>query len=124
MPLIAPFQKATMQARAQRLACSLRSIDGCLGSYSVLPGEAPRSLARIEAVSWDRPPAKEVLQATFTLIGDMGMTGTIVMLNQYQWRSLISTKLVEPFYASLLWGGSPMKVVEDAAFLASKHGGA
>ena len=42
------------------------------------------------------------------------MTGTVVVLNQYQWRALASAKLVEPFYAAILWGVSPMKESEDA----------
>ncbi len=62
----------------------------------------------------DKPPQWEVQQATLSLIGEMGMTGTVVVLNQYQWRALASAKLVEPFYAAILWGVSPMKESEDA----------
>lgn len=28
------------------------------------------------------------MQGTFSLIGEMGMTGTLIMVNQYQWRDL------------------------------------
>ena len=72
-------------------------------------------------MQWDKPPQREVQQAMFSLIGDMGMTGTVVVLNQYQWRALASAKLVEPFYAAILWGASPMKVVEDAMLLSKGH---
>ena len=112
-----------MQPRAQRLACLLRTIDGCTGTYSVLPGTEARSLASVETVHWDRPPEKEVQQATFTLIGDMGMTGTLLLLNQYQWRALSTAKLLDPFYTAMLWGGNAHKVVEDADFLAKRQGG-
>ena len=112
-----------MQPRAQRLACSLRSIDGCTGTYSVAPGSEPRSIAAVDPVAWDREPQREVQQAMFTLIGEMGMTGTLMLLNQYQWRALQETQLTEPFYAALLWGGNAHKVVEDAALLASRRPG-
>lgn len=112
-----------MHPRAQRLACSLRSIDGCTGTYSVLPGSEPRSIEAVEPVVWDRPAEREVQQAMFTLIGEMGMTGTLLLLNQYQWRALNATGLQEPFYAALLWGGNALKVVEDAALLAARHPG-
>lgn len=112
-----------MNPRGNRLVCSLRSIDGCVGSYSAYPGEAPRTIKSVEPVQWDRQPEKEVLQATFSLIGDMGMTGTLVMLNQYQWRAVKAAKLEEPFYAAVLWSGNPMKVVEDAAMMAKRAGG-
>jgi hypothetical protein len=98
------------------------TIDGCSGSFDVFPGEEPKSIARVEPVKWDKPPQKEVQQGAFSVIGDMGMTGTVLVLNQYQWRALVSTKLEEPFYAMILWGGSPMKVVEDASAMASKRG--
>ncbi len=112
-----------MNPRGNRLACSLRSIDGCSGSYSAYPGEAPRTLRSVEPVKWDKEPQKEVQQATFSLIGDMGMTGTLLLLNQYQWRALKEARLEEPFYAAVLWSGNPMKVVEDAAMMAKrKHG--
>ena len=112
-----------MTPRGNRLACSFKSIDGCVGSYSVFPGEAPRSISSVEPVKWDRETTKEVLQAAFSIIGEMGMTGTMVVLNQYQWRAVISAKLEQPFYAAMLWGGNPLKVVEDAAMIAKRSGG-
>lgn len=111
-----------MQPRGSRLACSLRSIDGCNGSYNVYPGEAPRSVKSVEAVCWDKTPQKDVQQGTFTIIGEMGMTGMLIMVNQYQWRALKDSKLDEPFYAAILWGGNPMKVVEDATVLSKRPG--
>ena len=112
-----------MQPRGTRLACSLRSADGCNGSYDVIPGDAPRSIKLVEPARWDKTPGKEVMQGTFSLIGEMGMTGTLIMVNQYQWRDLKLSGLEQPFYAAILWGGNPMKVVEDAAMLAKRAEG-
>jgi hypothetical protein len=109
-----------MPPRGQRLACSLRTVDGCVGAYDVFPGEAPKSIAKVGSVQWDREPAKEVLEAAFSIIGDMGMTGHMVRVNQLQWRALTKVKLEEPFYASILWGGNPLKVLEDATMLAKR----
>lgn len=109
-----------MKPRGQRLACSLRTVDGCVGAYDVFPGETAKSIAKVEPVRWDRPPQKEVLEAAFSIIGEMGMTGRIIRLNQYQWRDLTKVKLEEPFYAAILWGGNPLKVAEDAALLAKR----
>ena len=106
-----------MKPRGQRLACSLKTLDGCVGSYDVLPGDAPKSISKVGALKWDRPPQKEVLEASFTLIGEMGMTGTMIRANQNQWRALTKVKLHEAFYVSILWGGSPFKVLEDAILL-------
>lgn len=111
--------------RGSRLACSLRSADGCTASYSAHPGETPRSIKQVDPVNWDKPPQQEVDQAMFSLIGEMGMTGTMIVLNQAQWRALKDAKLEEPFYAAMLWSGNAMKVVEDAAMLVKrKEGGA
>jgi hypothetical protein len=109
-----------MKPRGQRLACSLRTVDGCTGAYDVYPGETPKSVSKVDPVKWDREPQKEVLEAAFSIIGDMGMTGHMIRVNQYQWRSLTKAKLEEPFYASILWGGNPLKVVEDATILAKR----
>ena len=112
-----------MAPRGTRLACSLRTIDGCNGSFNAYPGEAPRSIKSVEPVQWDKEPQKDVQQGTFSVIGEMGMTGTLVMVNQYQWRALKDAKLEEPFYVAILWGGKPMKVVEDASMLSKRPGG-
>ncbi len=106
-----------VKPRGERLACSLKSLDGSVGAYSVFPGEAPRSIARVDPVVWDKPPAKEVMQGSFSVIGEMGMTGTILVLNTYQWRALTPAKLESFFYAAVLWGGNPMKVVDDAQMM-------
>lgn len=111
-----------MTPRGNRLACSFKTLDGCIGSCSAYPGEAPRSIASVEPVKWDHQPIREVLQASFSIIGDMGMTGSMLVLNQYQWRAVTAVKLEEPFYAALLWGGSPLKVVEDATLMAKRLG--
>ncbi len=107
-----------MEPRGNRLACALKTIDGCIGTYDAYPGTAPKSVARVDPVKWDKPPQKEVMEASFSIIGDLGMTGAIVRLNQYQWRALNHVKLIEPFYGFMLWGGNPMKVVDDAMMLA------
>jgi hypothetical protein len=109
-----------MPPRGQRLACSLKTLDGCVGAFDVFPGEAPKSISKVGAVQWDRPPTKEVAEAAFSIIGDMGMTGHMVRVNEAQWRSLTKVKLEEPFYAAILWGGNPLKVVEDAVMLAKR----
>ncbi len=63
---------------------------------------------------------RRVLEAAFSVIGEMGMTGHIIRANQYQWRALTKVKLEEPFYASILWGGSPLKILEDATVIAKR----
>jgi len=107
-----------MKPRGQRLACSLRSADGCVGSYDAYPGDAPKSVAKVDPVKWDKPPQQEVVDAAFSIIGEMGMTGHIVRLNAQQWKALNHVKLIEPFYAAMLWGGNALKVAEDAMMLA------
>ena len=106
-----------MPPRGTRLACILRSLDGCNGSYDVIPGEQPNSIARIEPVKWDKPPQKGVQQGAFTIIGEFGMTGQVVVLNQQQWEMVTAAKLEKFFYAAILWGKSPFKVIEDAKML-------
>jgi hypothetical protein len=110
-----------MPPRGNRLACSVRSVDGCIGSFDVYPGEQPNSVARIEPVKWDREPGKEIQEGAFTLIGDMGMTGQVILVNQYQWRALTAAKLESFFYAAMLWGRSPFKVIEDAQFMLKRE---
>ena len=109
-----------MPPRGQRMACSLRTLDGCVGAFDVFPGEAPKSIAKVGPVQWDREPKQEVQEAAFSVIGDMGMTGHIVRVNQLQWRALTKVKLEQPFYAAILWGGNPLKVLEDAVMLAKR----
>ncbi len=109
-----------MKPRGERLACSLRSLDGSVGAYSVYPGEAPKSVAKIEDVVWNTPPQKDVSEGAFSVIGEMGMTGRILILNTYQWRALSQAKLESHFYGAILWGGNPMKVIEDAQMMAKR----
>jgi hypothetical protein len=106
-----------MPPRGNRLACSLRTVDGALGSFDVYPGEQPNSVARVDPVRWDRSTDKPVLEGAFTIIGDLGMTGQVVLVNQYQWRALVEAKLEKFFYGAMLWGRSPFKVIEDAQMM-------
>lgn len=106
-----------MPPRGNRLACSVRSLDGCLGSYDVHPGEQPNTVAQVDPVKWDREPRLGIQEGAFTLIGDMGMTGQVILVNHYQWRALAEAKLEKFFYAAILWGRSPFKVIEDAQFM-------
>jgi hypothetical protein len=106
-----------MPPRGNRLACSLRTVDGALGTFDAFPGSEPNSVARVDAVRWDRPTDKPVLEGAFTIIGDLGMTGQVILVNQYQWRALVEAKLEKFFYAAILWGRSPFKVIEDAQMM-------
>lgn len=106
-----------MPPRGSRLACSLRSQDGCHGSFDVFPGEQPGSISRVDPVKWDKPPQKAVLEGAFTVIGDLGMTGQVILVNQYQWQALNAAKLETFFYGAILWGRSPFKVIDDAQLM-------
>ena len=103
-----------MPPRGSRLACSLRSQDGCHGSFDVFPGEQPGSISRVDPVKWDKPPQKPVLEGAFTVIGDLGKTGQAIVINQDQWQALNAAKLETCFYGAILWGRSPFKVIDDA----------
>jgi len=109
-----------VKPRGTRIACSLRSADGANGVYSVLPGGEAKSVGTIEPVKWDKPPAGPVVQGVFTIIGEMGMTGQVILLDQVKWEALKSTKLESHFYAALLWGGTPLKVVDDAVVMSRR----
>ena len=110
-----------MPPRGNRLACSLRTVDGCQGSFNAYPGEQLGSIANVEPVKWDREPQKAVLECSFTAIGDLGMTGQVILLNQYQWRDLTEAKLENFFYAAILWGKSPFRVIEDAKMMLKRE---
>lgn len=45
------------------------------------------------------------------------MIGQVILLDQYQWRALVDTKLENFFYGAILWGRSPFKVIEDAQMM-------
>ena len=104
-----------MPPRGNRLACSLHTVDGAQGSFDVFPGEQPNSIAKVEPVKWNKPVDKPVVkQGAFSVIGEMGMTGQVILVNQSQWDALVEAKLVNFFYGAILWGKSPFKVIEDA----------
>ena len=109
-----------MPPRGNRLACTLKTVDGAQGSFDVTPGEQPDSVASIEPVKWNKASDKPVLEGAFTVIGDMGMTGQVILVNQYQWRALAEAKLEKFFYGAILWGKSPFKVIEDAQRMAKR----
>jgi hypothetical protein len=106
--------------RGSRVACSLRSSDGASGVYSAFPGVQSKTIASVEPVKWDRAPAGPVTQGVFTIIGEMGMTGQVIILDQAKWDALRKTGLENHFYAALLWGGAPLKVVDDALMMAKR----
>jgi len=106
-----------MPPRGSRLACTLKTIDGCQGSFDVTPGEQPNSIAAVGEINWNKTPGKPVQEGAFTVIGDLGMTGQVILVNQYQWRALTEAKLEKFFYAAMLWGKSPFKVIEDAQLI-------
>ena len=110
-----------MPPRGNRLACSLRTVDGCQGSFDVYPGEEPGSISRVDPIKWDREPMKPVLEGAFTVIGDLGMTGQVILVNQYQWRDLSDASLEKFFYGAILWGTSPFKVIEDAKMMLKRE---
>jgi hypothetical protein len=106
--------------RGSRVACSLRSSDGANCVYSAFPGAQPKTIANVEPVKWDRPPTGPVVQGVFTIIGEMGMTGQVILLDQAKWEALKKANLEQHFYAALLWGGTPLKVVDDALMIAKR----
>ena len=92
------------------MAVGLSSVSIFLAAMLCLPS------ASFE-ISWNKPPEKPVQEGAFTVIGDLGMTGQVILVNQYQWRALTDAKLEKFFYAALLWGKSPFKVIEDAQLI-------
>ena len=109
-----------MEPRGQRLACMVKSMDGCQGTFDVYPGTEPKSIAKIDPITWDKEPAKPIQEAMFTIIGDMGMTGQLIRLNSYQWAAITEAKLEKFLYTSILWSGNWFKVVEDALMMTKK----
>ena len=49
-----------MPPRGQRLACTLRSQDGCMGTFDVTVGEKEGSVSNVEPVRWNKEPQKPV----------------------------------------------------------------
>lgn len=109
-----------MPPRGSRLACSVKSLDGCHGSYDVYPGEAPKSIDKVDPIKWDKEPQQGIQEGMFTVIGDMGMTGQLIRVNTAQWQALVDAKLEKFFYAAILWSGSPFKVIADAEMMLKK----
>ena len=103
-----------MPPRGNRLACTLRSVDGAQGTFDAYAGEQAGTVSRVDPVKWNKPTDKPVLEGAFTVIGDLGMTGQVILVNQYQWRALVDARLENFFYGAILWGKSPFKVIEDA----------
>ena len=106
-----------MPPRGSRLICSVKSVDGAQGSYDVYPGEQPNSISKVDPIKWNKPTDKPIIEGAFTVMGDFGMTGQVILVNQYQWRALTDAKLETFFYGAILWGKSPFKVIEDAQMM-------
>ena len=103
-----------MPPRGTRLACTLKTADGAHGTFDVFPGEQPHSVAKVGPVKWNKQTDSPVIECAFSLIGEMGMTGQVILVNQSQWRTLVDAKLEKFFYGAILWGKNPFKVIEDA----------
>jgi len=103
-----------MPPRGSRLACSIKTADGALGSFDVYPGTEPMSVSKIDPIKWNKPPSGAVVEAMFSVIGEMGMTGQVILVKQEQWKTLADAKLEKFFFGAILWGKSPFKVIEDA----------
>jgi len=108
--------------RGSRVACSLRTSDGANGVFSVYPGTEAKTLDRKDEIKWDKTPTGPVTQGVFTIIGEMGMTGQVILLDQAKWDALQKSKLVSHFFIALLWGGTPLKVVDDALMMVKRGG--
>ena len=106
-----------MPPRGQRLACTLRSQDGCMGTFDVTVGEKEGSVSNVEPVRWNKEPQKPVQEGAFTIIGELGMTGQVILVNSYQWKALVDAKLENFFFGAILWSKSPSKVIEDAQMM-------
>ena len=106
-----------MPPRGTRLACMLRTQDGAQGSFDAHVGEQPGSVSKVDPVKWSKQPEKPVQEGAFSIIGEMGMTGQVILVNQYQWRALADAKLESFFYGAILWGKNPFKVIEDAQMI-------
>ena len=48
------------------------------------------------------------------------MTGQVILLDQAKWDALQKAKLVSHFFIALLWGGTPLKVVDDALVIVKR----
>ena len=103
-----------MPPRGTKLACTLKSTDGAIASFHAYAGEQPGTSSRVEPIVWNRATDKPVQEGAFIVIGDMGMTGQVFVMNQKQWSAITDAKLEMSFYGAILWGKSPFKVIEEA----------
>ena len=104
-----------MKPRGERIACMIETVDGARGVYSVFAGTEPQSIDRIDPVEWGATkPSGRVKLAMFSVIAEMGMTGQIVRITGPEWMALMRANQMQHFYATILWGGGPLKVVQDA----------
>jgi len=103
--------------RGSRVACSLRTSDGANGIFSVYPGTESKTLDHKDEIKWDKTPTGPVVQGVFTIIGEMGMTGQVIVVKQEQWKALADAKLEKFFFGAILWDKSPFKVIEDAQLI-------
>ncbi len=110
-----------MKPRGERIACMIETDDGARGVYSVHAGSEPRTVDRVDPIEWgDAKPNGNVKLAMFSVVGEMGMTGQIVRITGDEWLALMRTKQMNTFYSTILWGGGPLKVVQDALALEQK----
>jgi hypothetical protein len=104
-----------MKPRGERIACMVETADGARGVYSVFAGSEPQSIDRIDPVEWgEKKPSGRVKLAMFSVIAEMGMTGQTIRITGPEWLALMRTDQMQNFYATILWGGGPLKVVQEA----------
>ena len=88
-----------------------------MGTFDVTVGEKEGSVSKVEPIRWNREPQKPVQEGAFTIIGELGMTGQVILVNSYQWKALVDAKLENFFFGAILWSKSPFKVIEDAQMM-------
>ncbi len=88
-----------------------------MGPFDVTVGEKEGSVSNVEPVRWNKEPQKPVQEGAFTIIGELGMTGQVILVNSYQWKALVDAKLENFFFGAILWSKSPFKVIEDAQMM-------
>lgn len=49
-----------MPPPGQRLACTLRSQDGCMGTFDVTVGEKEGTVSKVEPIKWNKELQKPV----------------------------------------------------------------
>ena len=96
---------------------TIRSLAQSLGSK---PMSVYHYVASKDEIKWDKTPTGQVVQGVFTIISEMGMTGQVVLLDQTKWDALQKSKLISHFFIAMLWGGTPLKIVDDAVMMAKR----